>query len=268
MDLVINSSSEVVPPAEEVLVTQGGFYLNALAVMGYDPNYPPLGDLLRRTKLLQGQWMLVSPMHWEATHNDAMIVASGDELGLDDQYSRIWFAEISQFLAENNLPMVYIDAHNWLINVDKRPPINSPSVRSVQHQSLMPVLKAMDESMYWQRLFTEIQMFMSSHPLNSRRDLDLPVNGLWFWGAGCLSDTTDQTIMTADPVIQDIYKDCLPLDWQSRVDSKAVILIHQFEPSLLPVLMQFTKMQTVRWYWNNTAYHTWHQRWWQRLWRR
>ncbi|MDH4286535.1 MAG: hypothetical protein OEV26_03840, partial [Gallionella sp.] len=46
----------------------------------------------------------------------------------------------------------------------------------------------------WHRLFNETQMLLFAHPANDAREArgELPVNSLWFWGAGCAANATLQ----------------------------------------------------------------------------
>lgn len=267
MDIIINDGCDNRPSNSQSLETEGDFLLNVLTALGYDPLYPPLGDLLRLYKQLEGKWIIASPVHWEATHNDAMITAVKDSLHLSDSVSRIWFAEISQFLSQDQFDLVYYDANTWLINIDKKPPIKSISLGRILNQSLMPALAGMDESMYWQRLMTELQMFMGQHPLNSVNTLAMPVNGLWFWGGGTIAPTVDRPIMTDDAVISGVYKHCLPLDLTLKPEKNSLLAIHNFEPSMKDALDQLTKQQAIKWHWNNTAYQTPIKRWWRRFWK-
>jgi hypothetical protein len=43
---------------------------------------------------------------------------------------------------------------------------------------------------HWRRLQNELQMLLSQHPVNAAREAagKLAINGIWFWGAGALSE--------------------------------------------------------------------------------
>ena len=184
MDIVINADIDEVPEGHFPILNQGNFYHNILTCLGYSYEKPPVADLLRRYHGLEGQWLIASPIHWQATHNDAMIVASGSELQLSDQVSRLWFAAFKEFVTADHFNVHYHDAHTWLIQCDGKPLLDSKPVHTLHHKSLMPELRKLDETLYWQRLITEGQMFFSEHPLNKDRLASYSINGLWFWGGG------------------------------------------------------------------------------------
>lgn len=132
---------------------------------------------------LNGDWIIATPIHWQATHNDAMIVALGDELQLTQDQAYAWFNVIAEFLAEVGISMHYHDCYRWLLSVDHKPTIISPSPYEIKHRSLMPFFAHMDPSHYWQGLLTEIQMFLSNHELNNKQT-PFTINGLWLYHQG------------------------------------------------------------------------------------
>lgn len=266
MDVVINSFSEGMPSAANALVSEQHYLLNTLAALGADRNQLPLASLLKRYHQLEGSWLIASPISWEATHNDAMLVAAGASLQLDDKLARVWFAEVSQFFASDGMQLVYHDATTWLVNVSKKPPIVSQSPFHLLHQSFMPLLEALDPSMYWQRLITELQMFMGSHPLNYARPF--PINGLWFWGNGELPVPTDKPLLSDDEVIRQVFPYCQAFDATSTPPKEALVIIAHSNPELISQFKTTTAKMPVNWYWNNLAYHSKAQRWWTKLWRK
>src|SRR3990167_8472896 len=214
MDVVMNASQDNFPAGATTLNTQGDFWLNVLVQLGQDPMYTPLADFVRLYHHLdEGQWLLTSPIHWQVTHHDAMMTAFGDELHLDESVAHVWFAEISQFLAQDGLTLIDHSPYYWLLNAVGKAPLTSPNLPVIKHQSLMPILAELDSTMYWQRLLTELQMYLATHPLNTARDRVIPINGVWFWGGGHLrhSEASLRPIFTDDLGIQSCFSQALPL---------------------------------------------------------
>lgn len=277
MDVVINAQQDPAFSVATSLPFHGDFYLNVLAQLGQDPVYPPVADFLRlHHQLAAGDWLIVSPIQWQVTHNDAMIVAYGETLSLTEALSRIWFAEISQFLVHDGFELIYHSPYFWLINATGKPALQSPSLPAMVHQSLMPILAKLDGTMYWQRLFTEIQMFLSSHPLNTDRNRVTPINGLWFWGGGqLLLDVPEvmRPILTDDPVINHVIAGALPINLIDPImDKNTLVAIYDSlslgGQTLEKKLVAITQKQTVNWYWNNLAYQTKRVPWYKKLWRK
>jgi hypothetical protein len=270
MDVVINESKDNSPAGVASLTTQGDFWLNALAQLGQDPVNTPLADLFRfHHQLEEGEWLVVSPIHWQVTHNDAMIVAYGEELNLTEAVAPIWFAEISQFLAQDGLKLVYHSASCWLLNATGKAPLISPNLPVIKHQSLMPILAELDHTMYWQRLFTELQMFLANHPLNSARDRAIPINGLWFWGGGKLISESQQAmrpIFTDDLIVSDSFAQSLAIDLDKVVfDEEPLVAMAYPKAETVEQLEQLTRKKTVNWYWNNAAYKATFKPWYKRF---
>ena len=193
MDIIINSTTsrvgETVPK---------NYYHNILNCLGYPPNHPPVADLLRRYHKLEGQWLVASPIYWQATHNDAMIMACDDALDLLDDESRRWFVALSKFLVHDKVKLHYHDAYTWLIQFKESPPINTIPVHMLLQQSMMQQLQTLDSTLFWSRFITENQMFFSEHALNKARAGRYPINGVWIWGGGDLKARVTRTMVCGD----------------------------------------------------------------------
>ena len=126
---------------------------------------------------------------------------------------------------------------------------------------MMPVMQNMDNSMYWQRVMTELQMLLSQHPLNQTRGL--PVNGVWFYGSGPFDFPGKPVILTDDEQLLAAFPEHIKrLDFEQKPEDNAVVIINQYHESKL---LAFAGHASVNWFWNNTAYATAGTRWWRRL---
>ena len=258
MDIVINAELGFKPESNVSIVNYGNYYHNLLSCLTYPVDSPPIADLLRRYHGLEGQWLIASPIHWQATHNDAMIVASGSELQLSDDESRLWFTALEAFLAPENISLYYHDAHTWLLQYDGRPHIFSKPVHVLQHQSMMPELKKLDDTLFWQRFITENQMFFSAHSLNKTRIGLYPINGLWIWGGGSLRARVKIPLVYHDDSSLKLAKllSTNVIDYTSlpSLSNNCVLLCNDFGQHDQHVLQTQLNKNTVRWYWNNVAY--------------
>lgn len=190
MNVIINTESDCDSKEGKLLKSQGLAVLNLLACGGYDLVNPPVGNLLKSSHNLEGDWVILTPMHWQASHNDAVIVALDKDLRVTDEEVKYWFDLYSAYLAEEGMPLYFYDKYTWLLRVDDKPPLNSKPIYQVLNKSLMPELSQLDETMYWQKFFTESQMFFSS---NARKSL---INGVWAWGSGKLKTKKTISICT------------------------------------------------------------------------
>ncbi len=264
MDIVVNADKKELPTESIKTGRQANYYQNILECLGYAPEHLPLANLLKLYHQLAGRWIIASPVHWEATHNDAMLIAAGNELKLSDEESRLWFTEVADFLKADGFTPVYHDAGTWLFNTDSKPEINSQSLPTLLHQSLMPVFSSLDNSFYWQRLITEMQMYLSAHPLNLKRP-NLPVNGLWFWGEG-ICDLQSKAIISDDPVLLSNGSAIESLASTTSFNKDQLIIINDPKQIELCRLAEKIKQYKVNWYWNNCSYSCQPTSWWSRLW--
>ncbi|WP_131783399.1 hypothetical protein [Legionella gresilensis] len=269
MDVILNDNNfSTAPQNSKPLITQGNFELNFLTTLGYESSQPPLGDLLRQYYNLEGEWLVASPISWQASHNDAFIVAANNDLELSDEESHAWFKEVEQFLIEENFSMYYHSPNIWLIKVTNKPPLNSQPVHLIMHKSLMPFLEEMDNTFYWQRIFTELQMFLSNHNYNQQRLNKPTVNGLWFYGRGQFVLNSKKIIMTNDTQLRLAFSQQIKqLELNRPIDNKSILLLKNTNHRDIKQVTELLKNRPVNWFWNNTAYRTVKKYWWDKLWR-
>ncbi len=188
----------IAPEGGLPIPTPSNDYHHVLTSLGYPADAPPVADWLRRYHGLDGTWYVVSPIHWQATHNDAMIVACDQALDWSDEESRAFFAIWAECLQSEAIQLHYHDAYTWLIQPSEPKPIHALAVHALLQQPMMAHLKALDATLFWQRLLTENQMLFSAHALNHARKDRYPVNGVWIWGAGHLSTPVSRPIVCGD----------------------------------------------------------------------
>ncbi len=267
MDVVTNSDISALPEKCTMIPHYGNYYHHVLHCLGYPNEKPPVADLLRTYHGLNGKWFIVSPVFWQATHNDAMIMAAGSSLHLTEQDSRLWFTALSDFVQEDNISLIYHDAHTWLMQVPKHSLLNAKPVHQLLHQSLTPHLKQLDPELYWQRLLTEIQMLFSAHSLNQSRGA-LPINGVWVWGDGLLNLLSNKILLCDDPethrLAMLLSKNVHYLKEKPRFPNDSLYLNAQHSLESLQTKLQ---NHNNRWYWNNMAYCNASKPWWKRTWR-
>ncbi|AWN74395.1 hypothetical protein LEAN103870_02940 [Legionella anisa] len=264
MRVVIDSECSSIPEKAKTLNSEGNVLLNFLLSLGYNPENPPAADLLKEYHNLEGGWLVLTPVHWEATHNDAMIVALGKDLQLEHHESKLWFNLFSQYLAEEGTVLYYHDAGTWLLNNHKNLSVNAKPPYRLLHQSLMPELTQLDKTMHWQKFITESQMLFASQ---SHQSL---ANGLWVWGDAKLKDKIPIKIC----VDEHFYSLAQICSTQVTLYSPAVML-KDYQILLLTEFSMLSeqhqeelKKMTVHWYWNNLAYSTSANSWYARLWRK
>lgn len=262
MDIVINAASDTVPAGSLKIRSYHHFYHHILNVWGYPVEKPPIADLLRRFHHLEGGFLIVSPIHWEASHNDAMITAYGEHLNIDEKEAHHWFVLLRDLITIYDMKLFYHDAHTWLLQCDNKPLMLAKPLHTMHHQSMMVALKALDTTLFWQRLMTEVQMLYSGDSLNASRACT--INGIWIWGGGQLNGPQATPVICGDESLQPLAH-LLSTNVQKFEGAglvKGSVGLFNNDPTAFISLQK----KEVHWYWNNVAYITCPYRpWFQKL---
>lgn len=249
LDIIINSECERLPKYHVPLDGQDSALLNYLSCLGYEINQLPFADLLARNQHLEGHWVALSPIHWHASHNDAVVVAAGQTLELSEDESRYWFEHFSKVFAIDGCRSYFYDTHTWLLSSSDMPSLNAKPVAQLLNQSLMPELAHLGSSMYWQKLFTEGQMFFAAH---AEQPL---INGLWAWGGGQLE------LQHKRVIVDELFLPFATLSTTHVIPYNSSVSLHDGDILLIDsinVLSNEHKKRlsstTARWFWRNSAY--------------
>ncbi len=267
MDIIINERSSQEEDANVSLYDQHHFYLHALACFDSVPEGIPMARFLADQHQLEGEWMIVSPVHWEATHNDAMIVACGKALELNDEEGHQWFEGLKKFTEEDGWTWYYHDAYTWLVQSATHPLPSGKPVYHMIHYSLMPAIQALDKHGYWQKIFTELQMFCSATSIFKKESN--PVNGVWFWGMGQFAPHAMKRVITDDA---QLYQWCQMKGQAALYFSDTVhfhkddiLAINQASSLDLPNVKRAIKHNNTRWFWLDEHYEQHKTSWWRNL---
>lgn len=256
MQLVINAATEVFPESAQEVSALNNYHLNILSALYPGEKNLPLADLLCHYHGLKGEWIVVSPLHWHATHNDVIVDGIYDSLMLDELKAQALFSRLQEWMQIEGMPMVYHDCYHWLLQIDNKPPIKSVALPYLLQLPLTPILRAMDSSQYWQRLFTELQMWMHQNMPDSM------VNGVWFYGEGKL-DWRQSPIFSDDPDLLQHFPNQVNTLQSQTIAAENALWILQTNP---PDLNKRCQPVATTWFWNNKTYQLPAKPWWK-FWR-
>lgn len=263
MNVVVNENGVDLQQAPfEYKLLQQHPIVNALSALGYDESQPPIASLLAQHMGLEGDWVILSPVRWEATHNNAYIHQVGCGLYLSEPDLKRSFNAYSEFLAEEGLTLKYFDELLWLLKLNHQAPPKSKTVYEVLGHPLMFELQKMGDTQYWQKLITESQMFFATLPTQKG------LNGVWVWGGGhafqpkqirVFADLSWHTLaLCLSPKVTLIDKNS---------DLKACeLLLLKNDSELSEAQLKQLRKQYVRWSWNDCQYTTRPLSWFHRLW--
>lgn len=216
--LFLSLDCPAIPENAQLLDYNPDFYEQLLSSLGFNPEAPPLAQVF------EGDY-IVTPVSFEATHNNAFIRAQGKALDV----SPAWYEALAGFLAEAGLYLEYHNEGTWLLKVHPDTPVlQAKPVSHMMNLPLIDILPKLDKTHFWQRLHTEIQMFFNTHPLQNERIGKWPVNGVWIWGGGALQPVHHPKIITDKTWLPIAKKLAVQVDiWGDiRLDKKTVVLLN------------------------------------------
>lgn len=262
MNVIINANCELTPQDSKPLVSQGSALLNLLSCLDYDVENPPLAALLAKYHQLEGDWLVLNPAHWQASHNNVVITAFGKELELAESELKALFHLFSDYLREGGVALYYHDESTWLLSSTHNSLLKTKTIHQIVNKPLMFELAQMDTTMYWQKFFTESQMFFSSQQ-------QLVLNGVWLWGGGRLGKKKELSII-ADYSFFELAQLCATdvslYEPTSSLTDYDLLLLSDISVLNKTHQEQLEKKE-VSWFWNDQAYVYSPASWFTRLWR-
>jgi hypothetical protein len=107
-------------------------------------------------------------------------------MALTVEESTALIAEIQPLLDEFGGELVCHTPDNWLLNLQIMPDLTFNALAEVNGKAVDDFLPKGTDQQNWIRLWNEIQMQLYDSEVNQQRISEgkLPINSIWFWGAG------------------------------------------------------------------------------------
>ncbi len=109
-----------------------------------------------------------------------------DDLALTTEESTALIAEIQPLLEEFNGQLLPLESDSWLLALAEMPKLTFTALPEVNGKGVDTHLPQGSDQRSWIRLWNEIQMQLYDAEINQQRIAagKLPINSVWFWGAG------------------------------------------------------------------------------------
>lgn len=142
-------------------------------------------------------WLRADPAYIQADMATARLMACG-ELGLSREECVALVQPLQPLFGDAGFPLEATTTSRWYLRCPrgaKLPPFSTPD--QALGNDLGDHLPAGDVGRRWRGLFTEAQVLLHNHPVNRQRVArgQIPVNALWFWGAGLLPEWVKSSVM-------------------------------------------------------------------------
>lgn len=152
-------------------------------------------------------WLCADPTYVRVEANGARLLACGGELKLTREEAESLAQSLRPLFGDAGAPLEIITPATWALRLPpgaQLPAFVSPE--AALGADLLDHLPQADAGRRWRALFNEAQIILHAHPVNAaRRGRGLmPVNALWFWGAGTLPIRVRSSLKLAasdDPLV-------------------------------------------------------------------
>ncbi len=251
MEVIVNASKAMDAP--HITTTS---IVHLLKAFGYTDEALPVASLLARYHNLSGEWTVLSPIYWEATHNDALMSSVGTA-------SRALFETLQAFVAEDGVKLYYHDASTWLLACDEHVLPKTKPLHTVFKHSMRPLLQDLEQEPFWLRLITEAQMFLSTQ--------SDAVNGVWLWGTGACHTPHHKPLVVCEDEAWcragDLLSTTVSLyQPEMKLPKNAACFMPKYTTDLLEQLESKFEKQNVHWFFNDTDFVTKPKKFWAKLW--
>ncbi|MDW8469850.1 MAG: hypothetical protein RML56_13630 [Burkholderiales bacterium] len=145
-------------------------------------------------------WLRADPVHLRAGMNSLSLVPAA-ALGITDAEARALAEAVNRHFA-GRFTVAVADASHWALRAEREVLLYARSPIELAGREVNANLPSGPDAARWHALLNEVQMLLHDHPVNAAREL--PVNSLWFWGAGRLPREARgpwESVTAADPAL-------------------------------------------------------------------
>ena len=130
-------------------------------------------------------WMQADPVHLKV-HGGGLVLADASRLSTTGDEAREFIAALNSHFAQDGMTFVAPHPQRWYARLAEEPRVYTTPTTEVAGRNIDAFLPSGEEGARWHRFFNEAQMVLHDLPRNAAREAGgaLPVNSVWFWGAG------------------------------------------------------------------------------------
>lgn len=166
----------------------------AIALLG-EPDGDPGAD----------HWLRADPVHL-SVNRDRVVLLDSSRLEITPAEAYALCRTMQQQFAADGLTFHAPHPQRWYIKSGQRIAIHTHPPSAVRGHSVANYWFDGADRARWQGRLSEMQMLLHAHPVNEAREEagQLPINGVWFWGAGARPDRIRQIyshIIADDPLL-------------------------------------------------------------------
>ena len=154
----------------------------------------------------------LTPCHWQIGADHVMLMHP-DQLGLTEADSRALMDIVAPWLAQDGHTLTWLAPTRWLVQGPLFAGLECAPLDRVMGRDVRVWMPRGPQSMLVQRLNSELQMLLYTHPWSEARAAQgrMPVNAFWVHGAGLLPALPPEAAEPEMPMA--LYDAALRQDW-------------------------------------------------------
>jgi hypothetical protein len=127
------------------------------------------------------------PVHLRL-QRDTLLLADARLLGITREEADALVTSLNTHFTEDGFMLQAPHPDRWYAQLAATPDLMTTPLAQASGQSVDPQLPRGADAAAWHARMNEVQMLLHDHPVNEARETrgQMPVNSLWFWGAGVL----------------------------------------------------------------------------------
>ena len=134
-------------------------------------------------------WLQADPVHLKV-HGDRLILADASRFAVSPDEARELTAALNSHFASEGIAFVAPQPQRWYARIAAAPRIRTTPTAEAAGRNIERFLPTGEDGARWRKIINEAQMALHAHRCNEDREArgELPINSVWFWGAGRASD--------------------------------------------------------------------------------
>ena len=158
----------------------------------------------------RSHWLRADPVHL-SVNRDRVVLLDGSQLEIAPTEADALCRSLQAHFAGDEFVFRVAHPERWYIQSGQPFAIYTHPLSAVRGRSVANYWFDGAERALWQGRLSEMQMLLHSHPVNEAREEagHLPINGVWFWGAGVLPNLSIQNyshIIAQDVLLHGLAK--------------------------------------------------------------
>ncbi len=134
-------------------------------------------------------WLRADPVHLKLDGNRLVLADSGI-FPVSQQEAESLSDSLNAHFSGDGLTFYPLRPHRWYLRVEAAPALETTALPEAAGRSIDALLPRGADAASWRTRLNDIQMLLHGHAVNEERESagKLPVNSVWLWGGGKLSD--------------------------------------------------------------------------------